>query len=148
LGTGILAVIMIVVATATTLAVPVVVVLWLTHTWPFERPTAAVSTISFCSSLNELNNYSLSHATPSTAPELERSIKFSDKALSNVHQIPADISGTVNATLATTSKLLNLLQLGTENGFWTASQKQQAVNFDTLFRQEAKTLNVWYQSNC
>ena len=133
------------IATVTTFAVPVVAIMWVTHSGPFNGSSAS---ISFCSTLNTMTNYAVTHPTPKTAAEIESSISYSSKMLTNAKSIPSDIQGTVNAALSTSNSLLVILQTATANGGWATGQQQQAINLDGVFTKEASTMNKWYQSNC
>ena len=147
LGGGILGVVILAISTITTFAIPVLVILWVTHTGPFSKPVASPTTISFCSTLNEMTSYATSHPTPKTAQEYETAITYSNSKLSAVNSVPTQIQGTVEAALATSGQLVALLQTGISQGL-SSGQQQQFRSLDRLYIREASTLNKWYQSNC
>lgn len=155
IGTGIAAtivgIIVFAIATVTSLAVPLLIILALFHVWPFHgasHQNTSSSAIGFCSTLNEMTNYATSHQKPTTSQELLTTLSYSSNKLLSVANVPSDISGTVYATISTTRKLSALIQTAVADNGVTTYQRQQLVNLDGVFNHEVSTLNQWYQSNC
>jgi hypothetical protein len=146
-GAGILGIVMMIIATITTFAVPVFAILWIGHLGPFAKHTPA-STVAFCSTLNQMTSYSASHGTPTTASQIVTQITYSRDQLAALTSVPPDITGTVTATLSTSNQMLPLLQNAISNGGWTGNEEQQVLSLDKVFNVEANTLKTWYYANC
>ena len=147
-GTGVFAVVAMVIAAITTFAIPVVAILWIGHLGPFAKHTASPSSIAFCSTLNQMTSYAASHPTPTTASQFVTQISYSRDQLARVGSIPSDIKGTVSAALTTSNQILSLLQGVITAGGWSGNEQQQTVALDRVFITEASTLKKWYYSNC
>jgi hypothetical protein len=148
LGAGVGAILVVVIATIATFAIPVVAILWIGHLGPFAKHTESPSSIAFCSTLNQMTSYAASHPTPTTASQFVTQISYSRDQLAGMRSIPTDIKGTVSATLTTSNQILALLQGAIATGGWSGNEEQQTVALDRVFITEASTLKKWYYANC
>ena len=147
-GAGVYSILAVCVATATTLAVPVFFVLWLTHSLPFSHGQTQVARSSLCSAWNSISTYGVDHGTPTTQEQLRSSLVYDETTLSAAKSIPSEMQGTVNSTVGTIREFITFLDTAGRSANPTTAQRQQATSLDSQYVQDGKTIDTWGRANC
>jgi len=148
-GGGLYGIVALCVATVTTFAVPVFVVLWLTHSPPFSQHVQRSSAeLGLCSQIRNIASYDAKHGQPTTQLQLENSLTYDELTLTAAKSLPPDIQSTVSSTAGTIHSFLSLIRTIDYNGTATNAERLQATNLDNEYVQEGKTLDNWAKANC
>jgi hypothetical protein len=143
-ATGWAMVVRFVVICALSVAIPVLIVLWVVHATPPDTSTSNTA-IAFCPTLDTVTS-TLNHISPTSEKKAQQEFKSVAQLLAKSSP-PSAVAGAVTNTESAVRSIL-ALSIALASGTATSRQEQRGANLESKLTQDLAVLSSWGKENC